>query len=189
METAASMAENIAACLRARVNGTDESGNTFQVALPEAEQKLSFSFNVWKKKDRIVIRALFPADETRHPMRAPVWFEPTMTVSIAKPAEQIAKDIQRRLLTDYPKALAEVLALRDARDATRMAKRARLAELAELVGVRLEEGNHQNEKFSMHGIGRQQKVEVHLLSNDVRIDASWISMDQAKRILSILVDH
>ena len=179
---------SIAAQLGATIVEEGEGGTSFVIALPEAAQRLSFSFNLWKQKDRIVIRAKFPRDENRQEMRAPVWFDPVITVSIAKPAEQVARDVQRRMLTDYPKALAEIIAILEQRSAKEIADRALLTELAGVAGQFLNDGNRESKGFRMYDAETAQHAELRLLSDSVAIDIRRISTDKAKRIVAILAE-
>lgn len=173
-------AQLIAAALTAQTGESWERSTRFdaddtnwRAELEGPKGAVLFVSNTWSGKGRLYIGSTFPQGSSN--------FQPTerpsITVSDEKSAQQIAKDIVRRLLPAYLPQLAIVLKrLAEANDFE--ARRAALAEeVAEVVGGRV-----QGEM--VYGGGWDLQVSS---ANSIRLQGhcNYLTLDQLKKIVSV----
>lgn len=108
-----------------------------------------------------------------------------ITVSPGRPAEAIAKEVQRRLLPHYLPTLATVLRRIQQHDEGVDGQRRAAAELAAIVG---EEPRESEVYVSLHQHGTYGKVRVLHGGDRVSLELSSLDVDRAKRVLAILND-
>lgn len=106
----------------------------------------------------------------------------SITVTEKKTAEQVVKDMERRLLPDYRKNLATVIRNIKEYEQAGAKQEACLQELALVCGAEV----NQVDKFIWYTV-RKEKVEVRVSSPDsVSLEIRGIGFERAKAILNIL---
>jgi hypothetical protein len=154
-----------------------------------ADGKLTFGFEQYGKRDRIVILALFPADFEGNSAHGPKWFNSTITVGKSRPAAEIVTDVRRRLLADYPEALAEIRQRHEETKRRKEGDRQLVTELMSSAGITPDAESAERGRFSIYNNMTSQSADVRLLSqNSVHIDVRWVNAEKAKRILAILAE-
>ena len=109
-------------------------------------------------------------------------------VSLSKTPEQIAKDIQRRLLPIYQEWLEQLEPKIEKIDENRLSKERRVHEFAQIITDAGEKARITMRNFEVsYYKGMSNHCDVKLFSADVNMDIRCDS-DKAKRILEILLE-
>lgn len=103
--------------------------------LKNGNKAVSFHVGDYKFKDRWMIHAVFPRDDKGQLNTAYNVKCPEMTVSMAKTAEQIAKNIKSRLIPEYERQLAEVLIKIEKSNKHHAGKLAQITRVAQYLGI------------------------------------------------------
>lgn len=137
------------------------------------EQRLFLS-NTWANKGRLYIGGEFPTG-AQLPYKAD---RPSITVDASKSAQQIAKDITRRLLPPYVELLATVLKMKSDADTFETGRQKLAQDVAEVVGGRVQ-------SEMVHGWGGWSFQVSSPTSIRVYSNTAYLTLEQLRKIKDV----
>jgi hypothetical protein len=158
-----------------RYDAEDSVGTQWRARLENGDESLFLS-NTWAGKGKLHISGCYP-DKVQHDTAQRIGHAPSINVSITKPAEQVAKDITRRLLPEYRVMLAKILKQHTEDVAFKNGTEATKAEVAKIINGRVRDGSD-----TVSGAG---SIDVQVSSpTSLRLTGHclYISLDQLRRI-------
>jgi len=129
-------AENIAKALGEgwkRSTRFDETDSSWRAELEGPDNQVLFLSSTWGGKDRLFISG----ELVRYSQSGDLPYgmsRPSITVSIEKSAQQVARDITKRLIPDYLPKLAEVLKRKAERETFESNRKSLADQVAEITG-------------------------------------------------------
>lgn len=196
-------AEEIAALMRGHIEhqfSDSPQPNRLRLLLPETgvpNAKLSLAFSPYNAKGRLVVTCLFPNCPDYGPVNANTFVSArdleavnyTSSISMAesKSADQMVRDIERRLLRGYLQALAatnEGIAerVKEIHKKSQLIKR-----LADIAGQHLSEEQVKRERIHVYDGSRS--MDIDLSGEKVRVEMRWISPELAEKVILLFNEN
>jgi len=149
----------------------DEDGNWRAYILGANGEKLFLS-NTWGGKGRIYVSGVLPNNRA---------FSDGITVAATKSAQQIARDVERRLLSVYQIALEKAKQEEAAAQTAEQARLATIAEVEKIIGVPFT-ADHTGKRASRYVEAGIIRVDY---ADNVQIERFHsVSLDQFRRIVA-----
>jgi hypothetical protein len=174
----------------------DNLPSRFNLDLPDAgvpNARLFLHFSPYHSKGRVVISCIFPQCPGYGSTNARTFLRPTeieemkyvpsITVADTKTSEQIAADVQRRLLPGYLKVLASVNASIAKQVKQQEEKTALLQRLAGVAGVFMDTESLKRERIHLYD--GKRILDVDLSGSSVNVDLKWISAELAEKVIAL----
>ncbi len=158
-----------------RYDNEEPAGHDWRARLENGEESLFLS-NTWAGKGKLHISGTYP-DKVQHDTAQRVGHPSSINVTITKSAEQIAKDITRRLLPEYREMLAKALKQHADDVAFKNGTEETKKEVAKIINGRLRDGSD-----TVHGAGN---IDVQVSSpTSLRLTGHclYVSLDQLRKI-------
>ena len=166
-------AENIAKALGEgwkRSTRFDETDSSWRAELEGPDNQVLFLSSTWAGKQRLYIAGSIPQG-TEWPYQVT---RPEITVNIEKSAQQVARDITKRLIPDYLPKLAEVLKRKAERETFESNRKSLADQVAEITGGRVKEEMVYTGNWDLQVSGPESiRVQGH---------CNYLTLEQLKKI-------